>query len=296
VLNDQDLEVIENIVMPTNFSFIQLADPQFGLFADRSGKTDEEISAAAKRGQILKKTPKITGFADETRLFSLAIEQVQRSNSAFMVVSGDIINEAGNEDQIAEVKRIAALLDKSITIRWVSGNHDVAFDRISPDQELIDLYRENFGPDYYAFSHQNIRFLVINSTLLTPPNTLLLKEAWDQVAFVEHEAMNAKDERLILLSHHPLFIKSPDEPDSNWSIEKKYRNPLLEMAKKHGIEANFAGHLHRNNIVATDYIEVVASGPVGYPSYQDPSGFRRVQVTPKGINHQYHPLETTVIN
>ena len=73
MLNDQDLEVIENIVMPTNFSFIQLADPQFGLFADRSGKTDEEISAAAKRGQILKKTPKITGFADETRLFSLAI-------------------------------------------------------------------------------------------------------------------------------------------------------------------------------------------------------------------------------
>ena len=276
MLNDQDLEVIENIVMPTNFSFIQLADPQFGLFADRSGKTDEEISAAAKRGQILKKTPKITGFADETRLFSLAIEQVQRSNPAFMVVSGDIINEAGNEDQIAEVKRIAALLDKSITIRWVSGNHDVAFDRISPDQELIDLYRENFGPDYYACSHQNIRFLVINSTLLTPPNTLLLKEAWDQVAFVEHEAMNAKDERLILLSHHPLFIKSPGEPDSNWSIEKKYRNPLLEMAKKHGIEANFAGHLHRNNIVSTDYIEVVASGPVGYPSYQDPSGFRRV--------------------
>jgi len=41
--------------MLTNFSFIQLADPQFGLFADRSGKTDEEISAAAKRGQILKK-------------------------------------------------------------------------------------------------------------------------------------------------------------------------------------------------------------------------------------------------
>ena len=285
MLNDQDLEVIENIVMPTNFSFIQLADPQFGLFADRSGKTDEEISAAAKRGQILKKTPKITGFADETRLFSLAIEQVQRSNPAFMVVSGDIINEAGNEDQIAEVKRIAALLDKSITIRWVSGNHDVAFDRISPDQELIDLYRENFGPDYYAFSHQNIRFLVINSTLLTPPNTLLLQEAWDQVAFVEHEAMNAKDERLILLSHHPLFIKSPDEPDSNWSIEKKYRNPLLEMAKKHGIEANFAGHLHRNNIVSTDYIEVVASGPVGYPSYQVPSGFRRVQVTPVSYTH-----------
>ena len=278
--------------MSTNFSFIQLADPQFGLFASYSGLTDEEIDAHAKRGVLVKKTHKITGFSDETRLFSLAIQHAQRFNPAFVVVCGDIINEAGNEDQIAEVKRIAGLLDKSITIRWVSGNHDVAFDRISPDQESIDRYRENFGPDYYAFSHQNIRFLVINSTLLTPPNTLL-KEAWDQVAFVEHEAMNANYERIVLLSHHPLFIKSPDEADSNWSIEKKYRTPLLEVAKKHGIEANFAGHLHRNNIVSTDYIEVVTSGPVGYPLGQDPSGLRMVEVTPEGLKHQYHPLETT---
>ena len=134
--------------MSTNFSFIQLADPQFGLFASYSGLTDEEIDAHAKRGVIVKKTHKITGFADETRLFSLAIQHAQRFNPAFVVVCGDIINEAGNEDQIAEVKRIAGLLDKSITIQWVSGNHDVAFDRISPDQESLDRYREYFGPDY----------------------------------------------------------------------------------------------------------------------------------------------------
>ena len=278
--------------MAANFSFVQLADPQFGLFASSSGKTDEEIDAYAKRGLIVKKTQKINGFADETRLFSLAIEHVQRLNPTFVVVCGDIINEAGNNEQIAEVKRIAGLLDKSITIRWVSGNHDVAFDRISPDQESIDRYRENFGPDYYAFSHQNIHFIVINSTLLTPPSKMT-EEAWDQVAFVEQEVMTAKSERIILLSHHPLFIESPYEADSTWSIEKKYRDPLLEMAKKHGIEANFAGHLHRNNIVSTDYIEVVASGPVGYPFGQDPSGFRTVEVTPKELIHQYRPLETT---
>ena len=65
-LNDHVSEVIENILMSTNFSFIQLADPQFGLFASYSGLTDEEIDAHAKRGVIVKKTHKITGFADET--------------------------------------------------------------------------------------------------------------------------------------------------------------------------------------------------------------------------------------
>ena len=121
----------------------------------------------------------------------------------------------------------------------------------------------------------------------------MTEEAWGQVAFVEQQVMTAKSERIILLSHHPLFIESPYEADSTWSIEKKYRDPLLEMAKKHGIKANFAGHLHRNNIVSTDYIEVVASGPVGYPFGQDPSGFRTVEVTPKELIHQYRPLETT---
>lgn len=105
----------------SDFSFIQLADPQFGLFAASSGKTDEEIAVFAERGIKLRKAKKITGFAPETALFTRAIERANWLKPAFVVVCGDLINEVDSDEQTAEVKRIAALLDDSIDLRWVPG-------------------------------------------------------------------------------------------------------------------------------------------------------------------------------
>ena len=289
--------------LTTDFSFIQLADTQFGMFASSSNRTDAQIAALAERGLIIRKTPKIEGFAPETALFTRAIERANWLKPAFVVLCGDMVNESDNDDQIAEVKRIAALLDRSIPLHWVAGNHDVAIDHTNPDQESLDRYRDNFGPDYYAFSHSGIRFIVINSTLFTSPGPLA-DEAEAQLAFVEAEAIIANIQhtesqnaargagRIVLFSHHPLFIESPEEPNNEWSITKQYRIPLLELAADHGIEANFAGHWHRNNIVEKDGLEVISSGPVGFPLWHDPSGFRVVKVTASGITHEYHSLET----
>jgi 3',5'-cyclic AMP phosphodiesterase CpdA len=282
---------------------MQLADPQFGMFAGSSGKTDEEIATFAERGLLIGKTSKFEGFAPETALFTRAIEHANRLKPAFVVVCGDMINESENDDQIAEVKRIGALLDDSIPLHWVAGNHDVAVDHTNPDQQSIDRYIDNFGPDYYAFSHGGVRFIAINSTLFTSPGELT-DRAKAQLAFVEAEAIIVSNQnpysknetpgagRIVLFSHHPLFINSPGEADNPWSITKQYRTPLLEIAADHGIAANFAGHWHRNNIANKNGIEVVSSGPVGLPLWHDPSGHRVVNVTAGGITHEYHSLET----
>ena len=278
----------------SNFSFIQLADTQFGLFASSSGKTDEEIAEFAERGLIHRKTEKFEGFAPETALFTRAIEQANRLKPSFVVVCGDMVNEADSDEQIAEVKRIGELLDHTIDLHWVPGNHDVAYDHNTPDQESIDRYRKNFGPDYYAFSHQDVRFIVINSTVLSSPKTMPDEEK-AQLAFIEAEASIAghqNTKQTIIFSHHPLFVESADEADNPWSIKKKYREPILEIAADHGITANFAGHLHRNNIVSENGIEVVASGSVGYPLGDDPSGFRTVEIKGSNISHKYHSLES----
>jgi len=277
----------------SNFSFIQLADPQFGLFASSSGKTDEEIAAFAERGLLLRKVKKFEGLAPETALFTQAIEQANRLKPSFVVVCGDMVNEADNDEQTAEVKRIAGLLHHTIDLHWVPGNHDVAYDHNTPDQEFIDRYRKNFGPDYYAFSHQDVRFIVINSTVLASSKTMP-EEAKAQLAFIEAEAIIAghqNTKQTILFSHHPLFVESANEADNPWSIKKKYRKPILEIAADHGITANFAGHWHRNNIVSENGIEVIASGSVGYPLGNDPSGFRTVEIRGSDINHEYHSFQ-----
>ena len=277
----------------SDFSFIQLADPQFGLFSGVSGKTNAEIAAFAERRIMVSKVKKFTGFAPETALFTRAIERANLLKPAFVVVCGDMVNNPDNQDQVKEVKRIGALLDDSIALHWVPGNHDVAADHSTPEQKYIDQYRKNFGPDFYAFSHGGIRFIVINSSILTSPKTMA-SEAKEQLDFVEAEAIisgHQNANRIVLLSHHPLFVESADEADNPWSIKKKYRKPLVEIATNHGIKANFAGHWHRNNYAMDKGIDVITSGPVGYPFGDDPSGFRVVEVTSENIEHKYYSLE-----
>lgn len=276
-----------------SFSFIQLADPQFGMFAGFSGKTDAEIASFAERGYTIRKAKHMTGFATETYLFTRAIERANWLKPEFVTVCGDLVNDNNDQDQIAEVKRIGDLLDDSIALHWVPGNHDVASDHSTPEQKYIEQYRRHFGPDYYAFSYHDARFIVINSSILTSPKTMN-KEAKEQIDFVESEAIIASQQnanQTILLSHHPLFIKSSDEADNPWSIHKKYRQPLVEIATNHGIKANFAGHWHRNNYAMDKGINVITSGPVGYPLGDDPSGFRVVEVTSEKIEHKYYSLE-----
>ena len=105
-----------------NFSFVHLADPQFGLFADSSGKTVEEIVSFAARGLMVRPVAKFEGLGPETELFTKAISATNARAPRFAVVCGDIVNSAGNRDQIRTVKRIADELDNGIDLHWVAGN------------------------------------------------------------------------------------------------------------------------------------------------------------------------------
>src|SRR5260221_7837665 len=83
------------------FFFLQFSDPQFGMFtADRD-------------------------FAQETMNFEFAVATANRLHPAFVVVTGDLVNKAGDPAQVAEYRRNAAKLDPSIPLYNVAGNHDV---------------------------------------------------------------------------------------------------------------------------------------------------------------------------
>src|SRR2546425_5198535 len=72
------------------FFFLQLADPQFGMYtADKD-------------------------FRQETANFEFAIANANRLSPAFVIVCGDLINKAGDPAQTAEYLRVASKLDRSI--------------------------------------------------------------------------------------------------------------------------------------------------------------------------------------
>src|SRR5437868_882524 len=101
--------------------FVQMADPQFGMYSNNAD------------------------FSQETANFEFAIANANRLRPSFVVVCGDLINQAGDPRQTAEYLRVAAKLDRSIPLHNVAGNHDVGN---SPTPASLKVYRARFGPDY----------------------------------------------------------------------------------------------------------------------------------------------------
>jgi 3',5'-cyclic AMP phosphodiesterase CpdA len=279
-------------------AFIQLADPQFGLFARFSGQTTEAIAGFQARGLNIKPAPQTSGFADETRLFEAAINIANTLRPAFVVVCGDIVNQWNDTAQAEEALRIGALLDDGIDLHWVAGNHDVGADEghTIPTNESLARYRANFGPDNYTFQYENDSFIVLNTAILqhpeeTPGELEVLME------FLEAElraARTRQSRHTILFTHHPLFLKHPDEDivdEAHLTIPIERRRPVLELLQRYGVDAVFAGHWHRNNYAADGDMEMVASGSVGYPFGDDPSGYRTVFLDNDGLKHDWYPMD-----
>ncbi len=275
----------------SKFFFIQMADPQFGLFSHLSGKNELEIKNLQKRDIFIKKTPKIYDLNNEIQLLRSSIKIINSLNPKFVVICGDMINNLDNENQITTFSKEISKINNHIKVYYVPGNHDIAYDYKQPTLESIKEYKNIFGKDYYSFVKGRIRFIIINSTIFKSANTLR-SYALEQLSFIEKESNLAKkyNQKIIIFSHHPLFINNINEENNEWSINKDFRKKILESTMSNGLLANFAGHMHRNNIAFFEDLEIITTGPVGLyhgPYGKGVSGIRKVDINDTTISHYY---------
>jgi len=249
------------------FFFLQFSDPQFGMYT------------------------KDVDFAQETVNFEMAIATANRLKPAFVVVTGDLVNKAGDAAQIAEYKRIAAKLDKTIPLYNIAGNHDVENE---PTPESVAAYRRAFGPDHYIFRSASLVGIVLNSSLIHSPGKAAdlagAQKTWLLAELTRLQASGAR--HLVIFQHHPWFLKSDDEPDEYFNIPLVRRSFYLDLFKQAGIEALISGHYHRNAIAKTGSIEMITTGPVGKPlgGETPQSGIRVVIVRDDGLSHRFYSL------
>jgi predicted MPP superfamily phosphohydrolase len=246
-----------------DLTFVQMSDPQFGMFAENRD------------------------FAQETINFDKAIASANRLKPAFVVVCGDLVNQAGNAAQIAEYHRIAAKLDRAIPLHNVAGNHDVGNE---PTPESLAAYRKKFGPDYYVFRNGDFLGIVLNSSLIQHPKSAPA-EADKQEKWLEGELKKiTPGTRVAIFQHIPWFLKEPDEPDDYFNIPLGPRTKFLQLFERYRVEYCFAGHYHRNSTGEAPNFHVTTTGPVGKPLGVDPSGIRIVTVHDGKMNSVYRPL------
>jgi serine/threonine-protein phosphatase CPPED1 len=246
-----------------NLSFIQMADPQFGMYTEN------------------------TDFVQETANFEFAVASANRLRPSFVVVCGDLINRAGDAQQTAEYHRIAAKLNAAIRLYNVAGNHDVGNE---PTPETLASYRKNFGRDYYTFRHGDFEGVVLNSSLIQHPEKAA-EEAARQEQWAKDELAKAATARVkwvVVFQHIPWFLDSADEKDQYFNIPRQTRTRWLDMLRSYGVHYAFAGHYHRNAYAASNGFQMITTGPVGKPIGPDPSGIRIVIVQADVLQHEYH--------
>jgi serine/threonine-protein phosphatase CPPED1 len=245
------------------FSFIQMSDPQFGMFTENKS------------------------FEHETANFEFAVAAANRLHPKFVVVTGDLINQAGNAAQAAEYLRIAAKLDPGIRLFNVPGNHDVGNE---PTPASLAAYRKLFRHDYYTFRVDDFAGFVLNSSVIAAP-AKVEDEAAKQWAWLALELEKARREgarHLVVFQHHSWFLADAGEEDQYFNIPKAVRERYLELFRKFGVTHVFAGHYHRNAEARAGDLQMITTGPVGKPLGNARSGIRIVKVTDSGIQQRYY--------
>ena len=207
-----------------------------------------------------------------------------------MVITGDLVNKAGDAAQIAEYRRIAAKLNRSIPLYSVPGNHDVENE---PTPASVAAYVRRIGPDHYSFKSGSLAGIVLNSSLIyTPKQAPALYDA--QLTWLRAELTRLKGggaRHLVVFQHHPWFLEDGEEADQYFNIPLERRRLYLSLFRESGVKYLFSGHYHRNAGGRTGDIEMTTTGPVGMPLGEgSQSGLRVVIVRDNGLTHRYYQL------
>jgi hypothetical protein len=166
----------------------------------------------------------------------------------FVVHLGDIVHPMPGLPVFAEAARRFKEIATTLTmpLHLVPGNHDVgdkAVDWMPADivcTDYVELYRRTFGKDYYAFDCGPLRAIVINALLL---NSGLPHEN-EQRHWLETELQQSAGRRLFVFTHYPPYVLAADERSTYDNIDQPGRAWLLELLRRHRVEALFAGHVH----------------------------------------------------
>jgi predicted MPP superfamily phosphohydrolase len=232
-------------------TFIQMSDPQFGMFT------------------------KDVDFAHETANLEFAIATANRLKPAFVVITGDLINKTGHGAG-SGVPAHHVKLDPKIKLYSAPGNHDVGND----DRGIAGAYRERFGPDYYSFRTGDIAGLVLNSNLEKGadkvPEEAAKMEAWFRSELERAKLTGAR--HIIVFQHISFFLKDPNAEDQYFNITKVVRERYLRLLQQYGVTKVFPGHYHRNELGRDGDLEMVTCAPVGMPLEGAKSGLRVVTV------------------
>jgi len=199
-------------------------------------------------------------------LLNLIIDRVNADPKvAFVVNLGDFVLHGKKEEYLAfkqKIKRVKKPLYN------VQGNHDGVAGGWRNFEKLI-------GPAYYAFNHEDCRFIVLNNSF---------RESFDTAQFnwLKKQLSAAYGKKIFVFMHKPVF--DPSEIYKDYVMSgRAVTDELTSLFRKYKVRYVFAGHIHGYAKSERDGVVYVVSGGGGGPLH-----------LPRELGGFYHYVKITV--
>ena len=238
---------------PKSYFFVQMTDPQMGF--KENGTIERSVE-----------------YLHET------VDAINRLHPAFVVVTGDMLNNWNHDDQWEAYHTIMADIDKDIPVWHIPGNHDY---RPLKEVESVSTYFERFGYDRFCFMYKGSLYLGFNTNVIKDGQTRLEEAQYDwMVENLERYAPKAK--HIFLFGHCSIIREKVDEPVNYFNFQEPYRTKYLELCKKYGVDAAMFGHFHRTRLVKYEDTQHITLSACGETLGDGVRSINLVTVTPEG--------------
>lgn len=236
------------------FTFVHLSDPQLGM----------------------------GGYEHDVHMLKAAVDTINSMDCDFVLVAGDLVHHAADSAFEDFLQIISAL---EIPYYLVPGNHDIGG---TPTDSSLAYYREQFGDDYYAFSHKGVRFIATNSLLW---KSELNGESEKHDEWFEQTLVEGSDDPSVVFGHFPIYIDSLNEEEKYFNFAQERRMALLDQLSNNHVIAYLSGHKHELVINNYEGIQLVTGETTSKNFDKRPMGFRKWEVFPDTLIHSFVAVE-----
>ena len=208
-----------------------------------------------------------TEYAADLERFQRSVRQINALHPDFVVICGDLVNGA-SPNSFADFN--AAKARFTVPCYVAAGNHDVGN---NPTVESLQRYRRLVGPDWYSIEHKGCLLVIVDSQLWKTP---LPGQTEQQDAWLAKTLAGAARKRLrvLIVMHHPLFVKDVTEPEGYFNLPPARRTQLISLFERSGVVAVLAGHTHTTSVHDVNGIQMVTSENTSRNFDKHPFGFR----------------------
>lgn len=212
-----------------------------------------------------------------------------------VILSGDI----GENQQDRElVKTILKVLNAPVY--YVPGNHDVH------DTNDIEIYRKQFGPDYYCFQVKFVEVLALDSELLgnydkydhwktlPPLSSGMEAESKKMLNWLAKQPRPGEGKVVIAVQHIPPY-RDNAFPDNNayWIVNAPYAQREADLLYKLGVKHLLAGHWHIGRVFEKNGLTIHVAPATSWLPFGGKLGFAIHTITVNGDLHtEFVPLPT----